>query len=353
MTHVSVASWVVEVAKKVCVGPFAVTGEQMRRGLGKHAFHQIHAVRGEKVEPRCLRSCVVCARGMWSDRMRSMRLFTPPAVVEEQASEQDDASEGGEPETDGIIQDVEDVRGVELGGVGGGSGILDGSKVEYIHENIFDYKRYRARWPLLPLSELMHSCVSHPYGRYADGSPWLWLLHKASVPAELTEDTRVWVCADCAGSLARKCPRVPKYALANDLWLGRVPVVFRPDKKRLSAMTFMLLSLGRAVVQKVIAERTKPQRPEEKQKGMRANTVAFPQAKMRELVTAHLPPTSEEATRYVADCLSIALVGADPEVSCLLSERSRAVIVIWSAGTVGFPKPLLNPEPPNPEAHKL
>ena len=297
MTHVSVASWVVEVAKKVCVGPFAVTGEQMRRGLGKHAFHQIHAVRGEKVEPRCLRSCVVCARGMWSDRMRSMRLFTPPAVVEEQASEQDDASEGGEPETDGIIQDVEDVRGVELGGVGGGSGILDGSKVEYIHENIFDYKRYRARWPLLPLSELMHSCVSHPYGRYADGSPWLWLLHKASVPAELTEDTRVWVCADCAGSLARKCPRVPKYALANDLWLGRVPAVFRPDKKRLSAMTFMLLSLGRAVVQKVIAERTKPQRPEEKQKGMRANTVAFPQAKIRELVTAHLPPTSEEATR--------------------------------------------------------
>ena len=90
----------------------------MRRGLGKHAFHQIHAVRGEKVEPRCLRSCVVGARGMWSDRMRSMRLFTPPAVVEEQASEQDDASEGGEPETDGIIQDVEDVRGVELGGVG-------------------------------------------------------------------------------------------------------------------------------------------------------------------------------------------------------------------------------------------
>ena len=118
-------------------------------------------------------------------------------------------------------------------------------------------------------------------------------------------------------------------------------------------MIFMLLSLGRAVVQKVIAERTKPQRPEEKQKGMRANTVAFPQAKMRELVTAHLPPTSEEATRYVADCLSIALVGVDPEVSCLLSERSRAVIVIWSAGTVGFPKPLLNPEPPNPEAHKL
>ncbi|CAE7212339.1 unnamed protein product [Symbiodinium sp. CCMP2592] len=55
-------------------------------------------------------------------------------------------------------------------------------------------------------------------------------------------------------------------------------------------MTFMLLSLGRAVVQK---------------------------AKMRELVTAHLPPTSEEATRYLAHSLSIALVGADPEAPCL------------------------------------
>ena len=51
--------------------------------------------------------------------------------------------------------------------------------------------------------------------------------------------------------------------------------MFRPNKKRLSAMTFLMLSLGRAVVQKVIAERRKPQRPEEKQKGMRANTVAF------------------------------------------------------------------------------
>ena len=43
-------------------GPFAVTGEQMRRGLGAHAFHQIHSVRGEKVELRRLRPCVVCAR---------------------------------------------------------------------------------------------------------------------------------------------------------------------------------------------------------------------------------------------------------------------------------------------------
>ena len=301
-------------------GPFAVTGEQMRRGLGAHAFHQIHSVRGEKVELRRLRPCVVCARGMWSERMRHMRLFTPPARDEEDASYQEEASEEelpGDVEDVGEVERTQEASTLCFGGVGGGPGMLDASKVKYIHDNIFDYKKYHARWPLLPYSELIHSCVSHPYGRYADGSPWLWLLHKASVPAELTKDTRVWVCAECAGSLTRKCPRVPKYALANDLWIGRVPAVFRPNKKRLSAMTFLMLSLGRAVVQKVIAERRKPQRPEEKQKGMRANTVAFPQAKMRELVTAHLPPSSEAATRYLAHSLSIALVGADPEAPCL------------------------------------
>ena len=68
------------------------------------------------------------------------------------------------------------------------------------------------------------------------------------------------------------------------------------------------------MVQKIIAEPRKPGAPEEKQCGMRANTVAFPQAKMKELVTARLPPTSEEAVPYLADTLSIALVGADPDV---------------------------------------
>ena len=79
---------------------------------------------------------------------------------------------------------------------------------------------------------------------------------------------------------------------ANSLWIGREPTVFRHGGKKLSPMTFLLLSLGRAVMQKIIAEKDKRGRKEEKQKGMRSNTVAFPQAKIRELVTTELPATS-------------------------------------------------------------
>ena len=78
-------------------------------------------------------------------------------------------------------------------------------------------------------------------------------------------------------------------------------------------MTFLLLSLGRAVVQKIVAERHKPGPVREKQKGIRANTIAFPQAKLHELQTAHLPPKAEDATRFVSETISIALVGCDPE----------------------------------------
>lgn len=89
--------------------------------------------------------------------------------------------------------------------------------------------------------------------------------------------------------------------------------MFRCDGKKLSPMTFLLLSLGRAVVQKIIAERDKPGRREEKQKGMRSNTVAFPQAKIRELVSRELPASSAETHRFLPDTISIALVGCDPE----------------------------------------
>ena len=90
----------------------------------------------------------------------------------------------------------------------------------------------------MPLLELKCSCVVHLYGRYGNGSPWLWILNRTSVPE--------YDCADCVCQI--------KFALPNDLWIGGVPCVFRPGHRRLSAMTFLPLSLGRAVVQKVIAE---------------------------------------------------------------------------------------------------
>ncbi len=285
-------------------GPFPVAGEQMRRGLAAHAYHQIHSVRGSRAEERCLRSCAVCARGLWSERMRQFRLFTEVAV-EDAVSE---AGAGSEQEE--CAEDEVDVSAVAAGGV---TDALASDQIERVHEHILDVRRYAKLWPLIPAAELEASCTQHPSGRYEDGKPWLWLLNRKALPDTVTAETAAWVCDECHGSLTRKRPVMPKYALANSLWIGRVPADFRPGNVRLSAMTFTLLSLGRLVVQKIVAERHKPGRPEEKQKGMRANTVAFPQARVRELVTAHLPPTSEEATRYLSDVLSIALVGSDVE----------------------------------------
>ena len=93
---------------------------------------------------------------------------------------------------------------------------------------------------------------------------------------------------------------------------GAVPPVFKRGGGPLSSMAFLLLSLGRPVVQKAIAEKHKGGPLKEKQKGIRANTIAFPQAQLHELQTAHLPPTRREEERFLADTISIALVGCDP-----------------------------------------
>lgn len=190
---------------------------------------------------------------------------------------------------------------------------VDPAMVHRLHSHIFDVYRYARLWPLIPLDELLGSSVEHPTGKDEAGQPWRWLLNTKMLPSRLSPDTVVEACLSCSKSLTRKVPHMPKYALANSLWIGREPLVFRCEGKKLSPMTFLLLSLGRAVVQKIIAEKDKPGRREEKQKGMRSNTVAFPQAKIRELVSAELPAASDETHRFLSDTISIALVGCDPE----------------------------------------
>ena len=51
---------------------------------------------------------------------------------------------------------------------------------------------------------------------------------------------------------------MPKFALANSLWIGRYSGVFLWQGTPLSPMTWLLLALGRPVIQKVIAEKQKP-----------------------------------------------------------------------------------------------
>ena len=263
-------------------------------------------MRGKCAEPRSFSSCCVCARGCWKEDLRSLKLFVTAAKtvdVEEVVEEELEEAVEEEEEEDSSILTVEPVV------------------VRRLHSHIFDVYRYARLWPLIPLAELLGSSVEHPTGKDKAGKPCRWLLNTKMLPSRLSPDTVAEVCVSCSKSLTRKVPIMPKYALANSLWIGREPLVFRCEGKKLSPMTFLLLSLGRAVVQKIIAEKDKPGRREEKQKGMRSNTVAFPQAKIRELVSTELPAASGETHRFLSDTISIALVGCDPE------DRARGIFV--------------------------
>ena len=113
-----------------------------------------------------------------------------------------------------------------------------------LHSHIFDVHRYARLWPLIPLGELLGSSAEHPTGKDKDGKPWRWLLNTKMLPSRLSPETVVEVCVPCSKSLTRKVPIMPKYALANSLWIGREPLVFRSEGKKLSPMTFLPLRPG-------------------------------------------------------------------------------------------------------------
>ena len=292
-------------------GPFEVTGEQTRRGVAGYAFHQIHSCKGGEARERQLVCCVVCARMKWLEEMDRLRLFV-------------DADKNAEDHMDDAASDdSEDVNKDEKKGGGWKICEVDKKRVLWLHQKIFDVYRYARLWPKIPLEELISSCVPHPTGTYENGTPWLWLVNKKALPPRVTSATASYACRECVQALTAKKPRMPKFALANSLWIGRYPKVFLHDGQPLSEMTMLLLSLGRPVVQKIIAEPHKARPVKEKQKGIRANTIAFPQAQLHEMATAHLPRLPEEAQRFLSQTISIALVGCSPE-DC------RIVLVDWS-----------------------
>ncbi|CAE7026696.1 unnamed protein product [Symbiodinium sp. CCMP2592] len=106
-------------------------------------------------------------------------------------------------------------------------------------------KRYHERWPLIPIKELEASSVD--VGTFGDPVPVL--LHKRRVTAEMTRgDVPAAVCEDCVEAFSGKKPWLCKYALANDLWLGRPdPLLWKAN------MTHdMCLALARTVATKVV-----------------------------------------------------------------------------------------------------
>ena len=88
---------------------------------------------------------------------------------------------------------------------------------------------YWEMWPQIPWVELEASSVPLPHlDPYGSATSTLVLMHKRRVPAEaLAGDLPVPTCGLCFEALRGPKPWMPKFALANFLWLGRHPPLLR------------------------------------------------------------------------------------------------------------------------------
>ena len=105
----------------------------------------------------------------------------------------------------------------------------------------------------IPWQELAASCVRDPKTHK------LLMLHKKLIRVETKtlEDGReievadctqkLPFCEECYASLHSVKPRMPKYALANDLWMGQLPKPVR----ELSDAAWMMLALARPFMQRM------------------------------------------------------------------------------------------------------
>jgi hypothetical protein len=101
------------------------------------------------------------------------------------------------------------------------------------------------KFPLIPPEHLLASCVCI---RGADV-----LLHKKRFPADAS--AAALACQDCKESLTAKPARMPKFALANGLWLGREIDLLRSESDNGDPLLAhqLLLALGRVVTVKIVS----------------------------------------------------------------------------------------------------
>ena len=113
--------------------------------------------------------------------------------------------------------------------------------------DLLSWERYHQHWPDIPQAELKASAVNLRIG--ATDEYRLVLLHRRRVSeAQARGDEEVHICDDCHVAFKAPRPSLCKYALANQLWLGRWDPLFR--NANLSHQ--MLLALARVVTTKVV-----------------------------------------------------------------------------------------------------
>ena len=105
---------------------------------------------------------------------------------------------------------------------------------------------YAKAWPMIPRDELEASSVVIG-GRHV-------LLHNRRCSAEMLDGTSpaIW-CMECPSDLQSQNPVMPKAAIANFNWLGRLNIYQRQLVPPEALGHSLLLALARAVTTKLIA----------------------------------------------------------------------------------------------------
>merc|ERR1712060_929619 len=128
-----------------------------------------------------------------------------------------------------------------------------------------------------------------------------------SSSGELVADAtqKVPICAGCRGALTKRLPTMPPYALANDLWIGRLP----PPLRNLTQGAKLLLPISRGIVRRFNCKTDSGAWApvEEKIKAFVGNFVAFPQADGGRQVLS-LPPKETDLVEFV----QIVFAGSEP-----------------------------------------
>ncbi|CAK9081626.1 unnamed protein product [Durusdinium trenchii] len=205
------------------------------------------------------RACVVCARRFWSEELRPVILFQDPAA--------------GAPET--VDGEEEDQRVKKIA-----------PSQQRRLCRVLGVQRYLERWPQLQarpeaIAELKASAVEHPFLKEE-----LLLLHRRRTPADVRDPCDV--CRECCGPLTSSMVSLPRYSLANDLWIGRQ----LPALRNLAAATKRLLPMVRTCLQVTVLQPGNLVR-EERQKGFIGNSIFLPQAAPT-AIRAVLPPPEQD-----------------------------------------------------------
>eukprot|EP00435_Cladocopium_sp_Y103_P035804 s2515_g9.t1 len=155
-------------------GPFAVPGEQTRRGAASYSFHRTHSRKGTSAEERRLHSCAVCARIAWLEDMDRLKLFVESQqgdaedVLAAVSPQEGDADEVSSDDNASAADSQKSKHGWKIHEV-------SKKKVGCLYKKVFDVRRYQKLWPSIAANEVFGSSISHFSGCYEDGTPWQWL----------------------------------------------------------------------------------------------------------------------------------------------------------------------------------